>query len=64
MDGADGVIVPLIKDVAQLWEQAVAIPLSKNPHEEFYSGFGTGMRDLRFTRENPVPAGYNRDRYL
>ncbi len=62
MDGAEGVFVPLVRDVAQLWEQAVAIPLSKNPHEEFYSGFGAGMRDLRFNRG--IPAGYNRNRYL
>ena len=58
-DGVDGVIVPLIKDVAQLWEEAVAIPLAKNPQEQFYSGFGSGMRDLR-TR---IPGGFERDNY-
>ncbi len=57
IDGVNGVRVPLIRDISRLWEQAEAIPLSKDPREKFYSGFGSGMRELR----NRIRGGYARD---
>lgn len=53
-----GVKVLLIKDVNTFWEQAAAVPLSKNPEEPFYSGYAKGMLELR----KSVRGGYDRDR--
>ena len=58
INGISGVKVLLIKDVNTFWEQAAAVPLSKNPEEPFYSGYAKGMLELR----KSVRGGYDRDR--
>jgi len=58
INGVDGMLVPLIKDVNALWDKAVAIPLSKNPQEQFYSSYGQSIRNLRKSKK--LKGGYDR----
>lgn len=44
---ANAVKVPLVNDVAKMWEQPWMIPLDKNPQEDFYSSFANKMREFR-----------------